>query len=140
MVNLSERVNELETRIDGMQSGLDAVRGDVQSMLEQFAWLRTRWEEAERERKHKGKEGDQPLESTLDSEATPRVGGGLEREGGSGGIGPRGRKLEMPLFEGENPDEWIFRAERYFAVNQLADEEKIESAVLYFEAAALAWF
>ena len=46
----------------------------------------------------------------------------------------------MPLFEGENPDEWIFRAERYFAVNQLADEEKIESAALCFEAAALAWF
>ena len=46
----------------------------------------------------------------------------------------------MPLFEGKNSDEWIFRAERYFAVNQLAEEEKVESATLCFEAAALAWF
>ena len=111
MVNLSKRVNKLETRIDGMQLGLDVVRRDVQTMLEQFAWLRARWEEQERERKHKEKEGDQPSESTLDSEAIPGVGGGQECEGGSGGSWQTelcSRKLEMPLIEGENPDEWIF--------------------------------
>ena len=51
-----------------------------------------------------------------------------------------GRRLEMPIFEGENPDDWIFGAERYFTVNQLTKEEKIESMALCFEAAALAWF
>ena len=55
----------METRMEGMQWGVDAMRGEVQSveknvanMLEQFAWMRMRWEEQERERKNKEKIGD----------------------------------------------------------------------------------
>ena len=60
----------------------------------------------------------------------PGVVGGHDLEGGvEGGYQSdiRGRRLEMPIFKGENLDEWIFRAERYFVVNQLTDEEKIEN-------------
>ncbi|XP_052196517.1 uncharacterized protein LOC127803919 [Diospyros lotus] len=59
---------------------------------------------------------------------------------GFGRLETRGRRLEMPLFEGVNPDGWVFRAERYFAVNQLSDAEKLDSATLCFEGVALAWF
>lgn len=52
----------------------------------------------------------------------------------------RGRKLEMLVFTGKNLDEWIFRAERYFVLNQLMKEEKLETASLCFEDAALAWY
>ncbi|PON99346.1 hypothetical protein TorRG33x02_048890, partial [Trema orientale] len=40
----------------------------------------------------------------------------------------RPRRLEMPLFNGENPLGWVFRAERYFAVNAMTDAEKLEAA------------
>ena len=90
--------------------------------------MRAKWDEQERERKNKSKEREGPLEFTMDFEVTPGVVGGRDSKGGVGGgyrSDLRGRRLEMPIFEGENPDEWIFRAKRYFAVNQLTDEEKI---------------
>ena len=35
------------------------------------------------------------------------------------------RRVEMPVFTGENPDGWIFRADRYFAMYGLTEEEKL---------------
>ncbi|XP_052204924.1 uncharacterized protein LOC127809831 [Diospyros lotus] len=60
MVNLTDRVGELEGRMDSLQWGMDAMRSEVQSvgkkvasLLKQFTWMRARWEEQERERKNK---------------------------------------------------------------------------------------
>ena len=64
---------------------------------------------------------------------------GNETEG-FGRLEMRGQRLEMPLFEGDDLDGWVFRAERYFAVNHLADAEKLDSVALCFKGAALAWF
>ena len=49
-------------------------------------------------------------------------------------------KLDMPLFSGEDPIGWIFRAERYFKVNRVTEKEKLDAAVLCFENRALNWF
>lgn len=36
------------------------------------------------------------------------------------------RKLETPIFSGENPDGWwLFQEERYFEVNGLTEKEKL---------------
>lgn len=50
------------------------------------------------------------------------------------------RKLEMPVFNGEDPDGWIFRAKRYFTMNLLSDWEKIEASAICFEGEPLAWY
>ena len=52
----------------------------------------------------------------------------------------KGRKLEIPSFDGSDPDGWILRAERYFALNRLTQEEKIDVSFIAFEGAALKWF
>ncbi|KAL4558953.1 hypothetical protein LXL04_031079 [Taraxacum kok-saghyz] len=52
----------------------------------------------------------------------------------------RSRKIDMPLFNGTDPDGWILQAERYFAIYQLLNEEKMEAAVLSLGGDALAWF
>lgn len=57
-------------------------------------------------------------------------------EGGSW----RYRRLEFPVFNGENPDGWIMRVERYFAFYRLSEEEKIEAAVVGLDGDALLWF
>ena len=44
---------------------------------------------------------------------------------GAGRFDYKGRHLEMSIFEGEDPDGWIFRAERYFTINQLTKLEKL---------------
>ncbi|XP_042758298.1 uncharacterized protein LOC122198198 [Lactuca sativa] len=52
----------------------------------------------------------------------------------------RHRKIDMPTFDGTDPDGWILQAERYFAIYQLLDEEKITAAVLALSGDALAWY
>lgn len=47
-----------------------------------------------------------------------------------GGRGWRGKKLDLPIFNGTNPDRWIIRAERFFRFYWLADEEKVEAVVV----------
>ena len=67
---------------------------------------------------------------------------------GHAGLSPNGgnrydfrfRKLEMPVFDGTNPDGWILKAERYFGLNQFSNDEKLEAAVVAFEGDALLWF
>ncbi|MDV3143394.1 MAG: hypothetical protein Q8761_03150, partial [Sweet potato little leaf phytoplasma] len=49
------------------------------------------------------------------------------------------RKLEIPVFSGANPYEWLHQVERYFVVNRLADSKKIEVVVLCLDAFALKW-
>ena len=105
--------------------------------------MRIKWEEQEKERKNKGKEEEKPTKFTQNSKVSLRIEESREFGGGLGGnwrpkIQCRG--LEMPIFEGENPDDWIFRAEQYFEVNQLSENEKVETVALCFKAGALVWF
>ena len=50
------------------------------------------------------------------------------------------RKLDMPIFEGNNPDGWILRAERYFLFYNLTEEEMLEAAVVGMDGEALLWY
>ncbi|XP_062100900.1 uncharacterized protein LOC133806828 [Humulus lupulus] len=50
------------------------------------------------------------------------------------------RKIELPVFVGDDPDEWTYRAERYFGLQRLSSTEQLEAAVLCLEGAALNWF
>lgn len=34
-------------------------------------------------------------------------------------------KVEMPVFNGEDPDSWLFRADIYFQIHKLTDAEKL---------------
>ncbi|KAF4355279.1 hypothetical protein G4B88_004937 [Cannabis sativa] len=52
----------------------------------------------------------------------------------------RPRNIELPLFAGSDPDDWKYRAERYFRLQRLTAEEQLEAAVLCLEGPALRWF
>lgn len=55
-------------------------------------------------------------------------------KGGGGGDGNwKYKKMEMPLFEGNDPDCWILRSEKYFMVCRLTEEEKVDAAVVAME-------
>ncbi|PKU73032.1 1-phosphatidylinositol-3-phosphate 5-kinase [Dendrobium catenatum] len=62
--------------------------------------------------------------------------GGYRGNGGD----PRVRKLKMPVFEGEDGHGWIYKVERYFAVNGLIEEEKLTAVGMCLEGKALAWY
>lgn len=72
--------------------------------------------------------------------------GGSNVGGGSGG-GPGGqhtnwryRKLDMPVFDGSDPDGWILRVERYFNFYCLSEDEMLEAVAVAMEGDALRWY
>ncbi|KAL4567642.1 hypothetical protein LXL04_023231 [Taraxacum kok-saghyz] len=52
----------------------------------------------------------------------------------------RHRNIDMPSFDGKDPDGWILQAERYFDIYGLINEEMVEAAVLSLSEDALSWF
>ena len=49
-------------------------------------------------------------------------------------------RLELPVFEGSDPDGWIFKVEGYFEFNGLQANERLRAALLCMERDALAWY
>ena len=50
------------------------------------------------------------------------------------------KKVEMPVFNGNNPDLWLFRANRYFQIHKLTDSEKMTVSVISFDGPTLDWY
>ena len=70
---------------------------------------------------------------------------GVDRVFAGSGQGPgpgnwRYRKLDMPIFDGTDPDGWIMRVERYFSFYRLIEEEMLEAVVVAMEGDALRWY
>lgn len=79
-------------------------------------------------------------EEGLETVATGfRGGSGFERGGGfaGGGSNWRFRKVDMPAFDGTDPDGWVMRAEHYFQVHRLSEKEKLDSVLVAMEGDAL---
>lgn len=57
-----------------------------------------------------------------------------------GGDRSKFKKVKMPIFEGSDPDSWIFCADRYFQIHQLSEAEKLNVAVISFEGEAIEWY
>lgn len=52
----------------------------------------------------------------------------------------RGPKLNFPEFSGLYPDGWIRRAEKYFELVSVPNEDRVKIAVLYLTARADTWW
>ncbi|KAA0062473.1 uncharacterized protein E5676_scaffold325G00980 [Cucumis melo var. makuwa] len=50
------------------------------------------------------------------------------------------KKLEMPMFLGENPESWVYRAEHFFEINNLSEAEKVKVAVVSFGKDEVDWY
>lgn len=71
--------------------------------------------------------------------------GGPNGGGHSGGLGGpssnwRYRKLDMPVFDGSDPDGWVLRVERYFNFYKMSEEEMLDAAAVAMEGDALRWY
>ena len=49
-------------------------------------------------------------------------------------------RLEMPIFEGWNPEGWVFRVECFFAAHGMSKGEKLAATTISLEWEALTWF
>ena len=50
------------------------------------------------------------------------------------------KKVEMPVFNNEDLDLWLFRADRYFQIHKLTNSDKLIVATISFEGSALNWY
>ncbi|KAA0061684.1 transposon Tf2-1 polyprotein isoform X1 [Cucumis melo var. makuwa] len=50
------------------------------------------------------------------------------------------KKVEMLVFDGTDPDSWLFRADCYFKIHNLLDSEKLTVAVISFDGPALDFY
>ncbi|CAH9099683.1 unnamed protein product [Cuscuta epithymum] len=51
-----------------------------------------------------------------------------------------GRKIDLPLFNGEDAYGWLIRIDRYFRLNHIEEDDKVNVAVVAMEDKALSWF
>ncbi|XP_022848903.1 uncharacterized protein LOC111371244 [Olea europaea var. sylvestris] len=149
-MTLNDRMSTLEERFEGVQQelheGLETIKGEIQNdisgLKEKFELLLSKWEGQAHDGKGKGVAGSSSMaaptvESPSNYEEPDQPNKDLEDKGRMDG---RSRRLEMPVFHGENPDGWLFKAERYFSINHFSNWEKIEAAAVCFEGEALAWY
>lgn len=50
------------------------------------------------------------------------------------------RRLEVPVFKGEDVYGWLVRVERYFRLNEIRTQDKVDAVVLALEEKSLNWF
>ncbi|CAH9084460.1 unnamed protein product [Cuscuta epithymum] len=50
------------------------------------------------------------------------------------------RKVDLPLFNGDGAYNWLVRMERYFRLNHITEDDKLEVSVVAMEDRALNWF
>ena len=53
---------------------------------------------------------------------------------------PPHRTMELPVYEGGNADEWLFRLEQCFLANLTREEEKLEKAISCLTGASVTWW
>lgn len=47
--------------------------------------------------------------------------------------------MDLPMYDGQNPDDWIYRMEKCFSVNQIPESERLERALACMTSCAVTW-
>src|ERR1044072_1949162 len=68
------------------------------------------------------------------------AGSQIHQEFGENRSKEKWRKLEIPVFNGEDAFGWTHRLERFFDFKGVDDGEKMQGAVLALEGRAMSWF
>ncbi|KAJ9544173.1 hypothetical protein OSB04_023880 [Centaurea solstitialis] len=145
----SDMTKNTNSRIDDLESNLGTIKENQTEMKESQTEIKGCLEKLMQEMAKFSKQQEEVysrLESVQSGEYDGAMGSGgpKKRTEGDGDqnrfLAVKGRKLEIPTFDGSDPDGWIIRAERYFSLNRLTQAEKIDVSFIAFEGAALKWF
>lgn len=60
--------------------------------------------------------------------------------GRGGGVFTRNLKLDFPRFDGNEPINWILKAQQFYDYNQTPDQQKVFLAAFHMEGGALIWY
>ncbi|KAJ1417644.1 Retrotransposon gag domain [Sesbania bispinosa] len=117
--NMEIRFNNLEIRFDNLEKGFE-------NLLEMM-------QNVNRTLQQKGNPS-----GISGNDADRNSGEGTESR--SGTVEDRWRRLEIPLFSGDDAYEWVNRVERYFNLKGVLEQERLQAVMVAMEGRALTWF
>ncbi|GAU13154.1 hypothetical protein TSUD_112140, partial [Trifolium subterraneum] len=148
---MENRIDSLENRMSSMEISMGNLNGTMEQIRQMvfehqaqpqitMDQIREIMQEQRslRHRHHRHDDGDESDSSTASVESRPRH--RRHNDGhGSGLFGGR-RRIEIPVFKGEDAYGWLVRVERYFRICEVRTRDKLDAVVLAMEDRALNWF
>ncbi|OIV92148.1 hypothetical protein TanjilG_18720 [Lupinus angustifolius] len=130
---MDNRLDNMERRLEGMQSSLqEAFRLQMETLMKAIT---DRLEEAVGEIRELGRDGIGENNNREDRYRRGGLRGDEETRRDE-----RVTRVEVPYFTGEDPHRWVYQVERYFEVNCIPEDEKVDTAVVCLEGKALNWY
>ena len=115
----------MENRQESTEKTIKNLDQKYESMKSMMAQMMAKLNDKERIKEGSNSGGNQKLDVVKGkSEKT-------ERKGGA-----RLPKLDFPMFDGDNPREWVRRANKYFQIQGVEEELKFDLAQLHFRGKA----
>ena len=132
-VELVEKdIGELKGAVGQLSVDMGAVRDYMKELTD---WMRS-GNSASSSAEREGASASNAVEGGGAAAAAVHPGQGSAPIGGES----RFRRMEIPLFNGEDPLGWLFRLERSFQVQGVEEMERVSAAVIGLEGKALNWF
>ncbi|MCH79730.1 pentatricopeptide repeat-containing protein [Trifolium medium] len=126
---MGDRVDKLEEQMGDMKGQMGEVKSTLQMLVQQMQQHSLTMSEVSKQ-----------LGLKSNSQAINLVSENSEGESSQVESRLAGKKVKLPVFEGENPVAWITRAEIYFDVQNTADEMRVKLARLSMEGSTIHWF
>ncbi|KOM41166.1 hypothetical protein LR48_Vigan04g136400 [Vigna angularis] len=125
------RVNAVEGRLEVIEISMGGLEAAIQELVKVMG---------ERGRRHEGNsDGSQGSVNERRNEEDERDGSRLD--GGHREQQPYWRRrVDLPIFEGSDPLNWIYRADKFFELQGVSEEEKLRLAYISMEGIAGHWF
>ncbi|MCI08148.1 retrotransposon gag protein, partial [Trifolium medium] len=121
---MGERIDALEGQFGAMQITIAALADQMKNQSIAFAELAKQFEQM-------GKRV--MVETSMASDGS--VGNEIQNESRLSG-----KKVKLPVFDGEDPVAWITRAEIYFDVQNTSEDMKVKLSRLSMEGPTIHWF
>ena len=132
---MEQAIRTMEFRQDATEKLLEGLDQKYEGMMNMMAQLMAKVidREKELEGSSSSKGEARPNESRMESQKEAVS----KREARTSGRLP---KMDLPIFDGDNPREWIRKANKYFKIQEIEGDMKAEVAELYFRDRADIWF
>ncbi|WVZ03770.1 hypothetical protein V8G54_024576 [Vigna mungo] len=121
----------LRHKTGALRQNYEAMRQDIQEILKMLG---------DRNRDPKNPRQESSQSSVNENEGGPDRVKGRRGEGNQEGSANWRKRVELPVFKGGDPLIWISRAEKFFEVQKVAEEEKLQMAFISMEGYAAYWF
>ncbi|GAU37038.1 hypothetical protein TSUD_207440 [Trifolium subterraneum] len=115
----------VETRITDLEGQMNDVKSMLKTLIEKIHTTHTSVGEISKQLGKKVSESVGDESTAASAQAESRL---------------AGKKVKLPVFEGEDPVAWITRAEIYFEVQNTLDEMRVKLARLSMEGPTIHWF